>query len=245
MKAKQPFFALTLSIFELSVYACTTVSEVQPESMPGVTLEGTAWTLEASIEGQTGSSLIGSTEITLKFETDYVRGSAGCNDYGGAYTLERGALSIPQVDITGQLCLEPAGTMAQETRYLEILQGATIFIWDTDLLTLMTLDGVGLRFVSGLLFGLVHFSQGLGMLPRFFTGWLWGSVRCATGMIILLIPLHFIYNSVWLLFQGDWDNPTIIANLLPPQVEILVAILIVANPKATWLPGMMFSKPND
>jgi len=148
MKAKQLFLALTLSIFMLSVSGCSTVSEEQPESMPEVTLEGTVWTLEAFIDGQTGSSLIGGSEITLKFEADHVRGSAGCNDYGGAYTLKRGALSIPQVDITGQLCLEPAGIMAQETRYLEILRGVTIFIWDADLLTLMTVEGVGLRFVA-------------------------------------------------------------------------------------------------
>ncbi len=148
MKAKQLFLAMTLSIFMLSVSGCSTVSEEQRESMPEVSLEGTAWTLEAFIEGQTGSSLISGSEITLKFEADNVRGSAGCNDYGGAYTLERGALSIPQVDITGQLCLEPAGIMAQETRYLEILRGVTIFIWDADLLTLMTVEGVGLRFVA-------------------------------------------------------------------------------------------------
>jgi membrane protease YdiL (CAAX protease family) len=99
--------------------------------------------------------------------------------------------------------------------------------------------------VSGLLFGLVHFRQGMGMVPRFFTGWLWGSVRYATGMISLLILLHFTYDVVWLLFQGNWDNRTIIANLLPPFVELLVTILIVANPKTTRHPGMMFSKPND
>jgi len=85
--------------------------------------------------------------------------------------------------------------------------------------------------VSGLLFGLVHFRQGLGMLPKFFTGWLFGSIRYATGMIFLLIfPIHFAYNSVWLLFQGNWDNPSTLALLLP-LVELLVAILIVARSK--------------
>ena len=40
-----------------------------------------------------------------------------------------------------------------------------------------------------------RFCQGLGMLPKLFTGWLWGSVRYATGMIYLLIfPVHFAYN---------------------------------------------------
>jgi len=85
--------------------------------------------------------------------------------------------------------------------------------------------------ISGLLFGLVHFRQGFGMLPKFFTGWLWGSVRYATGMIFLLIfPLHFMYNAVWLLFQGNWDNPPTLAYLFP-LVELLLAILIVACTK--------------
>lgn len=82
--------------------------------------------------------------------------------------------------------------------------------------------------VSGLLFGFVHFRQGLGMLPRFFTGWLWGSVRFATGMIFLLIPVHFTQNAVWLLFQGNWNNPKILAYLLP-MAEFLVTIMIVAG----------------
>jgi membrane protease YdiL (CAAX protease family) len=93
--------------------------------------------------------------------------------------------------------------------------------------------------VSGLLFGLVHYSQGLGMLPKFFTGWLWGSVRNATGMIFLLIPLHFIFNAVWLLFEGKWDNPPALSFLFP-LVELLLAIVIVLavrKRQATQLPG--------
>lgn len=84
--------------------------------------------------------------------------------------------------------------------------------------------------ISGLLFGLVHFRQGLGMLPKIFTGWLWGSVRYTTGMIILLIPLHFIYNAVWLLFLGNWDNLPIWAYLLP-LIELLISILILTRTK--------------
>ncbi|MGD2158080.1 MAG: CPBP family intramembrane metalloprotease [Anaerolineales bacterium] len=80
--------------------------------------------------------------------------------------------------------------------------------------------------ISGLVFGLSHYRQGLGMLPKLFTGCLWGSVRCATGMIFLLIPVHFTYNAVWFLFQGDWDNQTIIVYLFP-LFELLIAILIV------------------
>jgi membrane protease YdiL (CAAX protease family) len=84
--------------------------------------------------------------------------------------------------------------------------------------------------ISGLIFGLSHYQQGLGMLPRFFTGWLWGSVRYATGMITLLIPIHFTYNAVWLLFQGNWDHLPALANLFL-LAELLIAILIIARVK--------------
>jgi CubicO group peptidase (beta-lactamase class C family)/heat shock protein HslJ len=148
MKTKTLFIVLTLWIFVLSVSSCSTANEEQPVSMPEVTLEGTSWMLEAFVEGQVTRSLIGDTEITLQFGGGDVRGSAGCNDYGGAYTLERGALRIPQIDITEQLCLEPAGVMAQEQKYVEILRKVTAFIWDANYLTLKTTDGLGLRFIS-------------------------------------------------------------------------------------------------
>ena len=67
------------------------------------------------------------------------------------------------------------------------------------------------------------------MLPKFLTGWLWGSVRYVTGMIHLLIfPVHFAYNAIWLLFQGNWDGPTTLA-LFFPLVELVGGILIVAR----------------
>ena len=94
--------------------------------------------------------------------------------------------------------------------------------------------------ISGLLFGLTHFRQGLGMLPKLFTGWLWGSVRYATGMIFLLIlPVHFVYNAVWFLFEDNWDRPTPCALLLL-LVELLVALLVVAYSRNRQTP-----KPND
>ena len=96
--------------------------------------------------------------------------------------------------------------------------------------------------ISGLLFGLVHFRQGLGMLPRFFTGWLWGSIRYATGMIFLLIfPVHFTLNTVWLLFQGNWDNPPTLAYLLP-MAELLMTLIIVAYSRRAQRPGLISSK---
>lgn len=81
--------------------------------------------------------------------------------------------------------------------------------------------------VSTLWFGLMHAGQGLGMLPRFFTGLLWGSVRYTTGMIFLLIlPLHLAYNVMWLLFEGAWESPPVWAYFYP-LFELLAALVIV------------------
>jgi membrane protease YdiL (CAAX protease family) len=83
--------------------------------------------------------------------------------------------------------------------------------------------------VSSILFGLFHAQQGLhGMISRTFTGWLWGSVRYSTGMIyLLIIPVHFAYNSVWLLFEGNWNNLPAWAIYALPATEFVIGLAIV------------------
>jgi len=82
---------------------------------------------------------------------------------------------------------------------------------------------------SSILFGLFHAQQGLrGLISRVFTGWLWGSIRYSTGMIFLLIiPVHFIYNSVWLLFEGNWSNPPAWAVYALPAIEFVIGLAVV------------------
>ena len=89
--------------------------------------------------------------------------------------------------------------------------------------------------VSSLLFGLFHAQQGVrGMISRTFTGWLWGSIRYSTGMIyLLIIPVHFAYNSVWLLFEGNWDNLPIWVIYALPAIEFVLGLLIVLFSKHT------------
>lgn len=83
--------------------------------------------------------------------------------------------------------------------------------------------------VSSVAFGLFHAQQGLnGIIGKTFAGWLWGSVRYTTGMIYLLIfPVHFVYNSIWLLFEGNWDNPPAWAIYALSAVEFVIGWAIV------------------
>ena len=82
---------------------------------------------------------------------------------------------------------------------------------------------------SSILFGLFHAQQGLrGMISKTFTGWLWGSIRYSTGMIyLLIIPVHFAYNSIWLLFEGNWNNPPTWAIYVLPAIELVIGLVIV------------------
>jgi len=82
--------------------------------------------------------------------------------------------------------------------------------------------------ISSIIFGLFHAQQGLrGMISKTFTGWLWGSVRYATGMIyLLIIPVHFAYNAVWLLFEGNYNPPVWLIYALP-AIEFVMGLAIV------------------
>jgi membrane protease YdiL (CAAX protease family) len=79
---------------------------------------------------------------------------------------------------------------------------------------------------TSFLFGLFHVRQGLGRaLSRAVSGWLWGSVRYSSGMIFLLIfPVHLVYNSAWLLFEGNWSNPPTWAIYALPAAEYLLGL---------------------
>jgi len=83
--------------------------------------------------------------------------------------------------------------------------------------------------VSSILFGLFHAQQGVrGMISKTFTGWLWGSIRYSTGMIyLLIIPVHFAYNSIWLLFEGNWNNPPTWAIYALSAIEFVMGLAIV------------------
>lgn len=145
-RAVRIILALMLMIYTLAFSGCKQVREEPPKSMPEVTLENTAWTLIAFLEGQSAIPVTAGTEITLRFDARRASGSAGCNQYGGEYSLERGSLSIYEIDITDRLCMEPEGVMEQEARYLMILQKLVTFELDANQLTLTTADGDELRF---------------------------------------------------------------------------------------------------
>ena len=97
-------------------------------------------------------------------------------------------------------------------------------------------SGITALIGSSVFFGLLHATQGArGVVSRTISGWLWGSIRYSTGMILLIIfPIHFTYNSMWLLFEGNWSNPPAWAPYVLPLLELMIglAIVIITNKRA-------------
>ncbi len=85
----------------------------------GADIEGTEWSL-TSLDGK---DLIAGSRITLDFSADTLKGYAGCNSYGGAYSLQGNKFKIPEISSTTEDCASPEGVLDQEKAYLNILSG--------------------------------------------------------------------------------------------------------------------------
>ena len=70
-----------------------------------------------------GEQLRAGSQVTLRFAGGQASGFAGCNAYGGAYREPSGGtLSIGELAVTAQACLEPDGVMEQEAAYIRALR---------------------------------------------------------------------------------------------------------------------------
>jgi heat shock protein HslJ len=107
------------------------------------TLAGTAWRVDSYNNGREAVvSVIAGTQLTLDFLADGgLRGSAGCNNFNGRFTVTDGRLSIGQVASTRMACLQPDGIQAQEAAFLAALQSATRARREADRLELRTASG--------------------------------------------------------------------------------------------------------
>lgn len=122
-----------------------------------VPLVGTTWQLESYNNGEGGIvSLLAGTTITAEFTaesdtTGRLSGSAGCNTYQAAYTLDADnhTLSIQDGLTTAMECSQPAGIMEQESASMNsILQTARYRLEGTTLKLLAADDTLLASFVA-------------------------------------------------------------------------------------------------
>ncbi|MGB7000955.1 MAG: META domain-containing protein, partial [Halobacteriota archaeon] len=107
---------------------------------PEFDLEGNTWTLASFIAGEDVQSPLVNTTITAYFENGSINGSAGCNGYFGAYTVDGNEINISKALGTTKMYCEPEEKMQQEYQYLEMLGNVTTCTIEENQLTLSTED---------------------------------------------------------------------------------------------------------
>ena len=75
-----------------------------------------------------------------------MRGSAGCNSYGGSYQIDGDRIFVGEMVSTEMACLDPEGLMEQESYLLEFLGDAQTFQVDEEQLQIFRSDGEALTF---------------------------------------------------------------------------------------------------
>lgn len=109
----------TLIVAAVGLTACQGAVGIQ-QAGGDTSLEGTQWVL-ATLNGQ---APIAGTTLTAAFAENQVGGSAGCNQYSGAYLTSNGNLTIREIAMTEMFCMEPAGVVEQEQSFLSALASA-------------------------------------------------------------------------------------------------------------------------
>jgi len=121
--------SILLILFALLLAACSGSATANRTE-----LEGTKWYLTALNQ----HAPIAGAQPTIRFEDGEISGSAGCNTFGGSYTVERDTVHINDLYWTEMACMEPAGAMEQESIYLESLGAVERFTVQDGVLTLFS-----------------------------------------------------------------------------------------------------------
>jgi heat shock protein HslJ len=123
--------------------------EFSPVAEVNADLVGTTWQLSGFQDGDVASSTVAGSQVSLEFLPDgTLSGNAGCNSFGGQYTLDGDQLSVKEVNSTLMAC-DNQDVMAQETRFLDALKQASAYQIAGDQLTITTGEGQpGLTFTQ-------------------------------------------------------------------------------------------------
>ena len=99
----KPIATVLVVVLALLLTACSE-SDLTREAHP-TTLVGSAWRVVAV----NGRPAIAGSEPTAVFAATDVKGSAGCNSYGGQYSYDpsSGAISFRDLAMTAMACVEP------------------------------------------------------------------------------------------------------------------------------------------
>lgn len=123
----------------LVVAACggdDTTPLTEPSATPVPAIDGKTY-LSESVSGH---DLVEGSVLRVSFDGGNLGAHAGCNQMGGAYTLEDATLVVGQMFMTEMACVDPPGLMDQEVWFADFLGDRPTIAQDGDRLTLTTGD---------------------------------------------------------------------------------------------------------
>lgn len=132
MQASLRIRAMTTIVIALMLAACGSTS-----ARPSAEIEGSSW----SVESYRGTRPLAGTEMQLSFADGQIRGTAGCNSFGGSYSVEENQIEISELMRTLMACPDPEGLMEQERDFIDTLQAVHRLQLSDHTLVLFTADG--------------------------------------------------------------------------------------------------------
>lgn len=104
------------------------------------TFENKVWHLALMGDKASPSPVIPGKDVNIKFDksSHSVSGSSGCNTYNGKYSISSpNLMTITDVLSTMMYCAMPAGIMAQENQFIDLLKHAERYEAETNKLTIL------------------------------------------------------------------------------------------------------------
>ncbi|MGH3647843.1 MAG: META domain-containing protein [Micromonosporaceae bacterium] len=122
--------------------------KLREEKQTAKPLTGTKWTLNTLVDGETAGSLPQGVKAHLTFGKDgKVSGNAGCNGFGGSYTVKGEKITFSNLGVTRMACGGDKDTV--EKSVLAVLDGTVTYQVKGEVLTLTHPSGKGLQFTAG------------------------------------------------------------------------------------------------
>ncbi|MBT2439001.1 META domain-containing protein [Streptomyces sp. ISL-36] len=118
-------------------------------SEPAAPLNGTTWTVDSLLSGDTAASLPQDSEGKAHFVIDKdgkVRGSLGCNRFSTTAKISGRTIDFGEITTTRMMCTGPE--MKLETELYEVFGGSATYELSHRALTLTTADGKGFGAVA-------------------------------------------------------------------------------------------------
>jgi len=115
----------------------------QKVDRPDKPLQGTLWTVQSLLDGQSAASVPQGTQAFLRFEGDTVTGDDGCNQLSGKAVQCPATITFSEIATTKKACAQDRAALEAAT--LATLDGEVTVKIDGDVLELRNANGKGLR----------------------------------------------------------------------------------------------------